>query len=115
MTTMMQAYCGLDCAECPAYIAKQTDDQALRINTAEKWNGPNFPVTADDINCDGCKTTGGAEFRFCTQCPVRSCASPRDVQTCAHCADFICDTLEHWMQQAGEDARTKLEKIHESF
>ena len=29
--------CGLDCAECPAYIAYCTDDRKLRQETAAQW------------------------------------------------------------------------------
>ncbi len=29
------AYCGIDCAVCPAYIAKKNNDDALRQKTAQ--------------------------------------------------------------------------------
>ncbi|MFX0117594.1 MAG: DUF3795 domain-containing protein [Candidatus Hodarchaeota archaeon] len=70
MSEMLLAYCGFNCAECPAYIATQTDDNILRANTAENWNNPNYTVTAEDINCEGCKTDEGRLFRFCTVCSV---------------------------------------------
>ena len=38
MTDQLLGYCGLSCTECPAYIAKRTDDQELRINTAKEWS-----------------------------------------------------------------------------
>ena len=34
----MLSMCGLDCAACPAFIAHQTGDQALRAKTAAEWS-----------------------------------------------------------------------------
>ena len=109
--TEMLAYCGLNCNECPAFIARRTDDDELRENTAKKWNGPSFPVSKEDINCDGCKTADGVYFRFCSMCSVRTCASNRGVETCAHCADYGCNTLQEWLSQAGEESKQKLENL----
>ena len=33
----MIGYCGLDCAQCDAYLATIHDDQALREKTAKAW------------------------------------------------------------------------------
>jgi hypothetical protein len=32
------ACCGLNCAACDARIATLTNDDALRVKTAERWN-----------------------------------------------------------------------------
>ena len=34
----MIAFCGLDCTKCDAYIATQTNDDALRAQTAKLWS-----------------------------------------------------------------------------
>ncbi len=109
------AYCGLICVECPAYIAKQTNDDKLRASTVEKWSSPEFPLSLDDINCVGCKTIEGDHFRFCAQCTVRKCASEHDVITCAHCSEYICDTLENFLNQADDELRGKLDQIHKQI
>lgn len=109
------AYCGLDCAECPAYIAMMTNDDELRQTTAEKWNNPDFPVSLEDISCVGCKTEGEEHFKWCDKCSVRACASERNVETCAHCDDYVCDKLEEWLSFAGEEAKDRLEKIRSSL
>jgi hypothetical protein len=110
------AYCGIECTECPAYIAKQKDDDTLREKTAAKWGAsPEFPVSPSDINCDGCKSKEGMHFKFCSVCKIRACASEKEVKTCAHCANFSCETLEEFMKQAPEDLWKNLKRIFESL
>ncbi len=38
------SFCGINCLDCPAYIAKRTDDMELRAKTAKAWSGPEFSV-----------------------------------------------------------------------
>ena len=114
MTINMQAYCGLDCSECPAHLGYINNDDELRQQTVEKWNSPQFPVTNETIDCAGCKSDG-PHFTFCEKCNVRICASERGVETCAHCSDYGCDILEEWLSHAGENARNTLEAIHKSL
>lgn len=111
MTESMRAFCGLDCAECPAHLAWKTNDDELRKKQAIEWGNPDYPLTAEDINCAGCKVDGEPKFKFCGSCSIRSCASERGVETCAHCDDYGCDTLEGWLSQAGDELRQKLENM----
>lgn len=110
----MQAYCSLHCTDCPAHLAYINDDDKLKRETAEKWNSPQFPVTVDMLDCAGCKSKG-PRFVFCEKCNVRLCASKRHVETCAHCSQYGCDTLEEWLKQAGDSARKRLESIHNAL
>ena len=105
------AYCGLNCDECPAKLAKLNDDDALRAKMQQEWGSDDYPLSKDDINCDGCKTKGGLHFKFCGSCTVRKCASGRGVDTCAHCKDYGCEILESWLSHAGEESRQRLEKM----
>nr|KXH71937.1 MAG: hypothetical protein AM325_02000 [Candidatus Thorarchaeota archaeon SMTZ1-45] len=107
----MIAYCGLECSTCPAHIAWMTDDNELRKKQAVEWGSPDYPLTAKDINCVGCKVEGEPKFKFCDACGVRSCASERGVKTCAHCEEYGCDILESWLAHAGDKPRELLEKI----
>ena len=53
------AYCGLDCEKCDAYLATVNDDNALREITARLWSELNqVEITAEQINCEGCRTDG---------------------------------------------------------
>jgi hypothetical protein len=82
------AYCGSNCAECGAYVALKTNDQALREKTAVEWTKMhNFTFTPDMINCMGCKGDG-VKICHCSVCDVRKCASEKGVATCTDCTDF---------------------------
>lgn len=89
----MISVCGITCSECPAFIAKRTNDNELRKKTVGEWSSDEFPLTPEDINCNGC-IIGGEVFKYCTMCEVRKCATEKGVKTCAHCAEYSCDTLE---------------------
>ena len=83
--TNLNAYCGLKCGECHAYIAKKNNDDALRAKTAAEWTVKhNHPFTADMINCTGCKSDG-VKIGFCSFCEVRKCATDKGVDGCKHC------------------------------
>jgi len=107
----MLAYCGLDCAVCPAHLAWKNDNDELREKQAKEWGSPEYPMTAADINCVGCKVDAEPKLKFCATCTVKSCASERGVETCAHCDDYGCDILEKWLAQAGDELRQKLDNL----
>ncbi len=111
MTDNTVAYCGLNCEECPAYLAYKNDDDNLRKEAATKWGSPEFPVKPADVNCGGCKMKGDPMFKFCSTCTVKACASKRGVETCAHCDDYGCDVLEEWLSHAGDESRQRLENL----
>jgi hypothetical protein len=113
MTEDMTAYCGLDCTDCKAFIAKQTDDNEMRVSAAAMWGSPEWPVDVSDINCDGCKSNE-EHFKYCAACSVRTCAHERGVATCAHCSEYVCDTLSNWFKMAGTEAMDRLERIRTS-
>ena len=54
----IQAYCGLDCGECEAYIATQKNDRAGLEATAKKWAEQfgGSEISADACVCDGCSS-----------------------------------------------------------
>ena len=82
------AYCGLDCAECGAFLATKNNDQALREKTAIEWTKVhNFDYTPDMINCTGCKGDG-ALINHCSDCEIRKCAIEKGVINCGACAEF---------------------------
>ena len=92
------AYCGLDCAECSAYLALKNNDQALREKTAAEWKKMhNFNFTPEMINCTSCKGSG-IQVGHCSQCEIRKCASGKGVVNCGACAEFkSCKTINDFL------------------
>ena len=110
----MIAKCGLVCTECPAYIATQKNDDALRAETARKWSEMfKADIKAADINCDGCQSEGARLFQHCNVCEFRKCARAKKVSTCAACPEYACEKLEAFLVQVPE-ARAVLEGLRKS-
>jgi hypothetical protein len=101
------AYCGIDCARCPAYIAKQTNDDGLRTKTAAEWTKAfGHEMKPADINCDGCSAPG-QHILYCDQmCGIRKCAVGKQVATCAACPDYGCEILESFIKNVPEAKQT---------
>ena len=112
----VQAYCGLDCGECDAYIATQNNDQAELEQVARKWakeyGGKEF--RGDMCVCDGCSSGKRISTAHAATCGVRVCASARKVPTCAHCPDYGCATLKGFFAFA-PILKDKLEAIRKSL
>lgn len=106
----MIAYCGLDCAHCDAYMAAQEDSNARREKTAQKWSKMyKADIKPEQIDCDGCKSNG-VKFFHCNVCEIRRCCVSRNVDHCAACQDYVCETLAKFIQMAPEAGRA-LERL----
>ena len=93
------AYCGLDCGQCPAYIAIESNDDNFRKTTAKEWteryrndNRNRPPVEPEDINCSGC-LSNGPMYMYCSQCKIRKCALGKGVKNCKECEEYKCAEL----------------------
>lgn len=106
------AYCGLDCSECEAYIATQKNDreglEAVAKDWSRRYGGQN--MGADVCVCDGCSTGKRTSTAHALTCGIRVCASKRGVTSCAHCADYGCETLQQFFAFAPV-LKDKLEAI----
>ena len=116
----MIAYCGLICADCPAYTATQAEDREALEQVAARWREEfNEPrITADAVICDGC-LDGGRLSGYCSMCEVRACGVERGVINCAHCDDYPvngngCKKLADWFEQVS-DSRVVLDEIRQSL
>ncbi len=71
---MELAYCGLDCAACPAFHAAERLTSDERQAVADKWNVDfGGSHTAGDIDCVGC-THEGRHTPYCEDgCEIRKC------------------------------------------
>jgi len=104
-------YCGLNCAECPVFVATRTDDDAARTKVAAQWSKKfQWDLTPSDINCEGCKNTGGRIFGYCGECRIRRCGSERGIDHCAWCEEYACAKLQDFFSFSS-DARTALEAL----
>ena len=87
--------CGIVCTECPAYIARRTDDQPLREKTAAEWSkdyGAEIPPEA--IDCDGCHADGGVQISHCSQCEIRACSQrTHGIENCGLCDEYPCERI----------------------
>ncbi|NLI98259.1 DUF3795 domain-containing protein [bacterium] len=103
--------CGLNCAECSAYIAYKTDDNALREKTAKEWSKQyGFAFTPEHINCAGCLEAEGPHIGHCSECEIRKCGQERGVANCAHCPDYACEKLAKFLDMVTA-AKKNLEEI----
>jgi len=109
----MIAYCGLVCTSCPQYIATQNDDDIARgkiaKQLAEKF-GLHFKP--EEINCDGCLSTGDRLIGFCNTCEVRKCGITKSVENCSACDDQPCDKLNKF-HEFSPDAKVSFEALLE--
>ena len=83
------AYCGLDCETCEARLATINNDNELRVRVAKLWSELNgVEITAEMINCTGCRIPG-VKSPYCDSlCPIRQCAMQKQVETCGSCPEM---------------------------
>jgi len=110
----MISYCGLDCSACPAYQATQAGDMEELARVAGEWSEQfKMEITPESIVCDSCKTGEGARRSgYCSICGVHNCAVEKGVSTCAHCEEYVCETLQGCPGFRAE-GKGRLDKIHE--
>ncbi len=115
--TRLIAFCGLDCAQCEAYIATQANDEMAKERLVAKWrveyNSPNMPLAA--VTCDGCTTVNGRAGGYCSECPIRACGIEHKVANCAHCTDYAtCEKLSGFLANVPV-AKATLEGIRQAL
>ena len=99
----MIAYCGLACSKCPTFLATQKDDDIAREKTAafyKKQYGLNFKT--EEINCDGCLSSGARLIGYCNTCEVRKCAITKAVAHCSVCSEQPCEKLNKFHEFSPE-------------
>lgn len=84
----LTAPCGLDCFNCPAFLAR--DNEKLRSFVAL-----HFDVEPDQAWCPGCRELGGQIhlLKMDKPCRVWQCIEPKGLHNCSECEDFPCDNL----------------------
>ena len=94
---LMTAPCGLDCFNCPLYIAATDND--LRKKLAEKMGVP-----AEMAQCRGCRNENGIirAFGETEQCSTYRCIKEKNLKFCFECADFPCIRLHPQAPESSE-------------
>ena len=113
--TRIVGYCGIVCSDCPVLIATKNDDNDERKKVATlftKQYGREYKP--EDINCDGCIANGPRLFRYCANCKWRTCAREKNLENCAHCDDYPCESLSGLFSQYAK-AKETLDAIRQEI
>ena len=89
------AYCGLDCETCEARLSTVNNDIGFGQRVAREWSELNgVEITAEMINCSGCRIPG-VKTPYCDSlCPIRQCAMGKQMETCGSCPEMnSCEKL----------------------
>lgn len=99
----MLGVCGLDCAQCEAYLATINNDQGARVETARKWSKEyGHPMKPEDVNCVGCNNQG-VHIDYRDVCEIRKCGQEKKVSCCKDCREFAsCEKIQKFHQQTPE-------------
>jgi len=92
------AVCGTYCGACPAYIAKHSQDEQIKMKLQKRFSsGPMKalktipePSWMDGILCDGCLSDGEIAAH-CQSCAMKECAANKqNVTRCSDCEELPC-------------------------
>jgi len=106
------ACCGINCASCDARIATLSNNDELRVQTAEKWKAAfSADITPEMINCTGCREAG-VKFSHCAECEIRNCVNSKGFETCADCEKLESCALLVNIHQYLPEALTNLKSLN---
>lgn len=93
----MTSPCGLDCFNCPLYLANTSEE--LRNAFAGKLNIP-----PERAVCGGCREQSGTvpAIGRHESCYTYRCAADKGLDFCFECGDFPCDYLHPYADQADQ-------------
>lgn len=100
----MTAPCGLDCFNCPFYLARENPESMRQLG---QWS-EQYDVPLEVMHCNGCRNHDGRIplqkhlFGESHRCAAYECAKARGIDFCGECDDFPCDNLHPYADKAGE-------------
>ena len=91
----MTAPCGLDCFNCPMYLAARNEE--LRTRISERRGIP-----TEEAKCEGCRNENGTIgfLKMTRPCNVYRCTTEKHLGFCHECPDFPCDHLHPYSDRA---------------
>ncbi len=90
---MILAYCGLNCSECPVYLASVEKNTAGQIWLAKEYSSDMCTFSKEDMNCLGCHSDTVSQ-KMCGDCEIRICGMKKSYGSCAECGEFPCSVLK---------------------
>jgi hypothetical protein len=89
------APCGLYCGVCGVLMAHRDDNLKFkeRLSTV-------YGCSPEEIVCNGCLSD--TRFKYCRQCPIRSCAQEKNLEGCHQCSDFPCGLIAEFPLAVGK-------------
>ncbi|MDD5066762.1 MAG: DUF3795 domain-containing protein, partial [bacterium] len=96
----LTAPCGLDCFNCPAFIAK--DNERMR-----KFISRIKGLSQEEAFCPGCRAQNGTikMLKRTEPCKLYRCIQKKGLSFCCECTDFPCDHLHPYADQDSEERR----------
>ena len=93
----MTAPCGLDCFNCPMYLANENEE--LRAMSSK-----NMSLPLEKAVCKGCRDEEGTPgfLNLSEPCNVYRCITTRSLDFCYECPAFPCDYLHPYADRASE-------------
>ena len=93
----MTAPCGLDCFNCPMYLANESEELRTAISK-------NMGIPYEKAFCIGCRNENGTiPFLNMTEpCNVYKCIEKKGIDFCCDCSDFPCDHLHPYADMASQ-------------
>ena len=94
----LAAVCGTYCGACPAYIAKHSGNEQIKMRLEKRISSGTMKALKtipdagwmDGILCDGCLSEGQIAFH-CQSCSMKVCAANKqDVTRCSDCKELPC-------------------------
>ena len=96
------AYCGLNCKECPVYLASIGKDTAEQIRLADEYSTVAYKFSKEDMYCLGCHSDTVSQ-KMCGKCEIRICGAKKIYGNCAECTEFPCSTLEKYLDDNSDN------------
>ncbi len=121
----LAAACGTYCGACPAYIAKHSESEQIKVRLQKRLSsGPTKalkgipdPSWMDGLLCDGC-LSGGMLAAHCQNCAIRKCAANKQNDSrCTDCEELPCYRITNLINMGGylhrKEYLPNLKKIRE--
>lgn len=87
------AYCGLNCNECPVYLAAISKNSDEQIKLANEYSTDTVKFSKEDMYCLGCHSDTVSQ-KMCGDCEIRLCGVKKPYGNCAECDKFPCSILK---------------------